>query len=909
MAFFRILACFYAIILRSRKEIIASLRIPLITLSVVAILFCFASNGYAQDKRPVNNKQKIRENRAKSMTKKEKATTKDIAGKRLRTRNKSTAQRAVITASSPYKNKRRSGADKAGKPIGGNAPRIRSSSAQRARDNVYPQKGPFVNNNSKKPEQAYSNKRELSRLARLQTKPEPPGRKNRITPRSASQAYVTRGRVNTYWGKYSKGERAITTDVAGKPLRAKNFRTAPNPIIKADNPYYGRKDRGDRAYKGTFRSGYATATRRGEMPWKGDISGQPIRKSKGRDNQVAGDYGSSPRISPGFSARFMKKDFARLRGVKEKKGGGGSVSGQYKSNRPLSPKAPGIGGTYMRQDLNKLRGIKPVKGGGSVTGKYKSNQPLSPRAPGIGASYMRKDLGKLRGIKPVKGGGGSISAKMKRTNNESLGARPPGNPGVAGRMGSYSGDIRSFKQPKGGGSISSRLKKNNNNMPVPVREPLDQRAADYQVNYKGFIKRSKSSSGFSQDGLSYSGSMKARRPLKGGGSISGSWNNNNKPIAGKIPGDVAGRVSKFQGNLKQQPKSFSQAGYGYSGDMKMRPKSFSQEGYDFSGYNKTKKPLKGGGSISGRVWNNNNQPLPGKAPGGSANKIDSYQGNLIFTKKSFSRDGYDFTGYNKTKKPEKGGGSVSGKLWNNNGQPLPVKMPTGDQAGDINYAGKTRLPRLKREYVRNPNAVEEALKKHSPYETVYEVNGLMVRVKQKETNKKPNAVEGSMLGVGPSKATVKASEYVGTMKVYWQYKHNPSSADEAQKTIKYSKSFAQATSFAGKTRLTKNYRHHPNSDKEALKVIAPARAYARIGDYQGNLKMNKFNHKKHFPDAQFAHSKGNNVKEERTIATDVKLLWSKLFKKNATQPDAVKDKVRRPRYDKKEKELWKDLYD
>lgn len=908
MAFFRILACFYAIILRNRKEIIASLRVPLIAFSVVAILFCFASDGYAQDKRPVNNKQKIRENRAKSMTKKEKATTKDIAGKRLRTRNKSTAQRAVITASSPYKNKRRSGGDQAGKPIGGNAARIRSSSAQRARDNVYPQKGPFVNNNSKKPEQAYSNRRELSRLARLQTTPEPPGRKTRITPRSASKAYVTRGRVNTYWGKYSKGERAITTDVAGKPLRTKNFRSAANPIIKAANPYNGRKDRGDRAYKGTFRSGYATATRRGEMPWKGDISGQPIRKSKGRDNQVAGDYGSSPRISPGFSARYMKKDFARLRGVKEKKGGGGSVSGQYKSNQPLSPRAPGIGGTYMRQDLNKLRGIKPVKGGGSVTGKYKSNQPLSPRAPGIGASYMRKDLGNMRGIKPVKGGGGSISAKMKRTDTP-LGVRPPGNPSVAGRMGSYTGNVRSMRPSKGGGSVSFKLKRSNNNLPIPVRDPLDQRIADYQVNYKGFIKRSKSSSGFSQDGLSYSGSMKARQPLKGGGSISGSWNNNNKPIPGKTPGNVPARVSKFQGNLKQQPKSFSQDGYGYSGDIKMRPKSFSQEGYDFSGYNKTKKPLKGGGSISGRVWNNNNQPLPGKAPGGSANKIDSYQGNLIFTKKSFSRDGYDFTGYNKTKKPEKGGGSVSGKLWNNNGQPLPVKMPTGDQAGDINYAGKTRLPRLKREYVRNPNTVEEALKKHSPYETVYEVNGLMVRVKQKEVGTKPNAVKGSMPGVEPTKATVKASEYVGTLKVYWEYKHNPSSVDEAQKTIKYSKAFAQATSFAGKTRLTKNYRHNPNSDKDALKVIAPARAYARIGDYQGNIKMNKFNHKKHFPDAQFAHSKGNNVKEERTIATDVKLLWSKLFKKNATQPDAVKDKVRRPRYDKKEKELWKDLYD
>jgi hypothetical protein len=73
--------------------------------------------------------------------------------------------------------------------------------------------------------------------------------------------------------------------------------------------------------------------------------------------------------------------------------------------------------------------------------------------------------------------------------------------------------------------------------------------------------------------------------------------------------------------------------------------------------------------------------------------------------------------------------------------------------------------------------------------------------------------------------------------------------------------------------------------------------------------MNKYNHKKHFPDAEFAHGKENNVKGERTIMTDFKLLWTKLFKKNNMQPAAVKDNVHRPRYDKKEKELWKDLYD
>jgi hypothetical protein len=470
--------------------------------------------------------------------------------------------------------------------------------------------------------------------------------------------------------------------------------------------------------------------------------------------------------------------------------------------------------------------------------------------------------------------------------------------------------------------------KKNNNMPIPVRAPMDQRAANYQDVYKGFIKRDKAKS-FNQAGYGYSGDLKMR------------------------PKTLSQDGYGYSGDMKMRPKTFSQDGYGYSGDLKMRPKTFSQEGYDFSGYNKTKKPLKGGGSVSGKLWNNDNRPILGKTPGGSANKIDSYQGNLTLTPKSFNRDGYDFSGYDKTKKPlkgggsvsgklwnndnkpipgktpggsankidtyqgnlkftkkpEKGGGSVSGKLWNNNGEPLPVRMPAGDQAGDINYAGKTKLPRFKREYVRNPNANEEALKKQRPYETVYEINGLMVSVKQKDSEKKPNAVKGSMPGVPPSKATVKASEYSSSMKMYWAYKHNPSSADNSQKTIMYSKSFERATEFAGKTRLTKNYRHNPNSDRDALKVLAPARAYARVGDYKGNIKMNKFNHKKHFPDAEFAHSKGNNVKGERTIMTDMKLLWTKLFKKNETQPDAVKDKVRRPRYDKKEKELWKDLYD
>jgi hypothetical protein len=73
--------------------------------------------------------------------------------------------------------------------------------------------------------------------------------------------------------------------------------------------------------------------------------------------------------------------------------------------------------------------------------------------------------------------------------------------------------------------------------------------------------------------------------------------------------------------------------------------------------------------------------------------------------------------------------------------------------------------------------------------------------------------------------------------------------------------------------------------------------------------MSKPHGKNMLLDAQFAHSLRGNVKQDRTFLMNVKLKWAKLFRKNASQPEAVKEKVRRPRYDKKERDLWKDLYD
>jgi hypothetical protein len=232
-----------------------------------------------------------------------------------------------------------------------------------------------------------------------------------------------------------------------------------------------------------------------------------------------------------------------------------------------------------------------------------------------------------------------------------------------------------------------------------------------------------------------------------------------------------------------------------------------------------------------------------------------------------------FSGNMKAKKPQHGGGSISGRIWNNNEKPIDVKPPGSSQANAANYSGKTRISGFKREYIQNPKASNESLKKKRPTSNTYSATGLFVKRRQETYSRNPKASDNALPGIGPKKGTVKASEYSHAMKMYWSYKHNPSSNDLS------------------------------------LKVRAPGKAYARINDYQGNMRMKKYNDKHLHPDAQFAHGNRDNVKEDRTFMMNLKLLWAKLFKKNDLQPDVVKEKEHRPRYDKKEKELWKALYD
>lgn len=960
--------------------------------------------------RPQGNQRQVRETKSKSYKRKERGTTRDIANRRLRTKGKSSSNRANASYRQPSSTQRRgrSQPDVAARPRGrvfSESPResrrrdwqgdvsgyrlnrVKPTGADAARNNVYPQKGPYVRYARKRPKEkppvygktikgtafvrheprqqerawkgksdgspvkvrsasakhvntfpqsgpyvryykkrvdkkpkAISNQREVARVRRLSRKPVTGGSQPSYYPESASRPYVQPGRKNVYWGKYQKKERGTTTDLTGAPVRTRNFRSAPAGLAGRDTlKYFGKKPLGDRGRKAP--SGGYRSTRKGQKGWQGDVSGYPLRKSRSKGAGVQGSLKPTP---PGIGGTWLSKTFNRkFKGIKPEKHKIPGGTGHWNNNgRSLQPRLGGPGGaraarfqgtmksygrgkTFGDQGLGYSGGIKSYgKGktfGDQGTGyagnikRYGKGKTFSDQGAGYGGNIKRYGKGKTFSDQGA-GYAGNIKqyGKGKTFTDQGIGfagrtkRRRPAHLNEQGTR--FRGDIKTYGRGKTfddqgigyAGNIKQRRGHGRQGYGYSGNLPSAEAAkvfGDQGLGYKGNI-RTGTGTIFERQGAGYAGNIKRKRPAKGGGSISGKlWNNNGQSVSQNRAGIGTVRASQYQGDYKswQLRPFFNDEYVGYQGNLKRRrpekgggsrsfqlwnnnnqalpprlPRGDRASAINYSGHIKFRKPEKGGGSVSGQLWNNNNQALPPRLPRGEKASAINYTGHIKF------------------KKPEKGGGSVSGQLWNNNNQALPPRLPRGDQAGAINYSGRQRLPRFKREYIQNENAHKESIKKHRPDETTFRVAGLQVKVKEKNYAKKPNAAKGSMPGISPTRSTVKASEYARGMKQYWDYKRNP------------------------------------NSDKEALKVREPSRANARIGDYQGNVKMHKWGGGRMHPDASYAHGYRDNVKEERTFFMNVKLTWAKLFRKSENQPQNLKDKPQRPRYDKREKGLWND---
>jgi hypothetical protein len=764
--------------------------------------------------------------------KRERAYKGDISGRRIRTKNFETKRPAIIQApagTARFKSPKT-------KNVYPSERRFSVPSRKRLSANVYSQRGPYVNNNSRRPRKvqgAVSNRSTLARLNHLQGGPDKrPGKKRKIIPRSASGSYIARRSTNV-WAHFPrpkrKEERAHTKDIAGRPLRTKNFETKrPDILINPTaRPYKSRKKIGDHPYSG--RAGrYSSASRSGRA-WKGDITGRKIR---GRNYSSKKPGAGQPIMSPLKRRAGLDRIFkGKLRG-----GGFKSRSGEKRTGiSPVPGRAPGIGangidryrgtirqrkgfGNQGEEYSGNIKSRRSPKGGGSLSGRLWNNRgtAISARPPGAGA----KGIGNFRG----------------RTKQ----AKWLGNQGEE-----YTGNIKARRPLKGGGSASGRLW-NNRGTAIPARVPGV--GAKGIGNFRGKTKQAK---WLGDQGEEYTGNIKARRPLKGGGSASGRlWNNRGTAIPARVPGVGAKGIGNFRGKTRQT-------------------KWLGDQGEEYTGNIKARRPPKGGGSVSGKLWNNRETAIASRPPSRAAAKAGGFPGKIRMFDQSpgFRDQGEEYSGSIKTKRPRKGGGSVSGKLWNNNETPIAPRVPVSDQGGE--FKGDLKL---NRGYVQNPNAADAALKKRKPM-TTYLAEGLQIKVKQRPFGYRKNAPDGALPGLKPAKESMQASQYAKGVRKNWNYVRNPNSSDEA------------------------------------LKVREPGKAFARASDFQGNIKMRKFDlfgKKGLHPDAQFMKINKNNVAGEKDAMTNFKLWWSRLFKKSNTQPDHLKYKGGKPRYDKGEQGLWYD---
>ncbi len=899
--------------------------------------------GYSQNTkgdRSVGNQRQVRETKAKSVKRKERGKTKDIAGRRLRTKGRSSANRANADFPRPstYSRRPAGGGERAAAPRGrtfSRSPRESKSRAWKgdvsgyrmrrmkpqgvdaARNNVYPQKGPYVRYAQKKPKErppvykrtikgkrfvarkprvqerawtgglehgtirnqsatgtvpntysqrgpyvssfkrhpkgsakAYTNRSEVSKAKRYSRPPKTGGGQPRVYPASRSKSYVQRGRKNVYWGKYQKKERGVTTDLTGGPLRTRNYKSPVAGLVGRDTlKYYDRKPGNERARASA--GGYPTATKSGRG-WKGDVAGWPVRSPRKAQDRTQGRLrATEPGIGSWSIAAIFDK---RFRGVKPKDRVPDTREARYSGNIPQA------GRGFSRQGAGYSGNMRRGGGFGRDGAGYSGN---IRRGRGTGFSNAGANYsGNIRRRPGFSGDYIGYSGNMKRSDLSQFSGRGYGYSGFIKRS-----NVRGFSRD--GANYAGNMK----------------RGKGFRGDYIGYSGTMKRSSGFRGDYIGYSGNLKRGR----GFNMDYAGYRGNIEYVGRIKQFGANGVGyagfmkrgdrgfstqggNYQGSVKRSSMiGFSREGAGYAGNIRTKraPKGggsisgfwnnegvaiaksppISSGGADFSGRTKAKRPLKGGGSISGILWNNDETAIAKRAP--------------------LTTGGTDFSGRTKAKKPLKGGGSISGVLWNNRESAIAKSPPSDMSAQQFSGRQKAKRPAKGGGSISGVlwNNNEKALPK-SPPGTAGAPGGLQVAVKQAKYAKKPNASREALPGIEPTRSSVKASEYSRTMKMYWNYKHNPSSA------------------------------------RVAMKTIAPGKADARIRDYQGNVKMRKYSVSGLHPDAKFAHSEEDNVKAERSLLTNVKVFWEKMFHKNGGQPSSVKDKGKKLQYDKREKGLW-----
>ena len=331
----------------------------------------------------------------------------------------------------------------------------------------------------------------------------------------------------------------------------------------------------------------------------------------------------------------------------------------------------------------------------------------------------------------------------------------------------------------------------------------------------------------------------------------------------------------------------------------------------YQGRTKAKKPLKGAGGSITLHWNNNGQSLPKRDQG---QPIGTYQGRM------------------KARKPLKGGGSIT-VHWNNNGMPLP-KQDQGYPVGS--FIGKNKSVKA-RSISRSPGTEYGVLKKFG-FIKLGEQGGYMrtptpisrnqpgklnPRVKRKEIGQSPGTERGktrslNFLTIGNPNGAGLVSKYPtrkknkalpSDLRKSNQMRHKASPGTELGRTRSLSfiklgqpsrSGLVSKSSGFGKPKRVKSGGEFTRGKETRPSFWAygnPTR-----GGFHRNPQLAKG---RLHPSSQYTKpGRSQNSLDEKDKVFKFKIWFAKIFKKNGNQPDAIKEEPKKPRYDKRERDIW-----
>lgn len=813
-------------------------------------------------KKVKSNRRQVRASKKSFRKKGDVGYSGDITGRKPRTR-KTPRKTYARPAPDPYRNRRiRTEGDRAGPPprrvitatkkgekarrgdISGQK-RIRQKSVSSARSRVYPQPNPYYGRKRKTEKQrGYSNKRER-RSIRSQSRPtETRSPKYSVAPVTKSgRARITR-KKNVYRNhEQRKGERSTSKDIAGKKLRTRNYRSA-RPAGSGFNVRPNAALLSKRYGEGQRFKNYRGAAQRSTRRPGDRMTSENLR---GKQNQRMRNFRSS-RPKAMYQARSVRST-ARPRGGEKAVFGKArsqpvrSATGRSKDKSRYRKRPAPISASGIRKiyrQKNTYRGKDRRFAGENSSSRDITGRPLRRR-------NSRSPRPSFSGIKPYVRGSASRS-------RPGIYRKPP--------IRSITGtQARSYRKPPL--RTASRTKPGNYRTP-PIRSASRKKAGKY-------------------------GALPIRSSSRAG------WNNKNQSLPRKARGAYA-NASTFKGKHS----------------MAIMPSYSRSEVGQYRGRMKARKPLKGAGGSITVHWNNNGMPLPKRDKG---QPVGSYQGRT------------------KAKKPLKGAGGSITVHWNNNGVPLR-KKDRGYPVGD--FKGKNKSMKA-RTLARSPGTEYGILKKFA-FITLGEEGGYMrtptpiskdqaskvhPKVKRKEVGQPPGTERGrtkslSFLRIGNPNAGGLVSNYPqrkknkslpSELRKSNQMRHKASPGTELGRTRSLSflklgnpsrSGLVSKSSGFGKPKRIPAGEEHKRGKKTTLSFWAygdPTRG--------GFYKHPKLAKGRLHPSSQYSKpGRSHNSLEEKDKTLKFKIWWAKLFKKSANQPDAVKEKPKKPRYDKRERDIW-----